>query len=359
MTFQSADFPLNADEIYRAIDIDQSLDITDAKQLIIHQDFENFRPAIERFVLKVVHSEKLGYAIKKDSSGRPIVRELAFGQQHFSALKAYVQAFIPGYYFSPHVELFFQCCRYLSVGDWASLKPQDRLSSGLFVGEIFNCLLCELRKGVKRRKFTRKLAARELTTDRAFKSCKNYFNTLMDVYARLLVLRVDFGYRKDYAASVSPKELKSDLKRFLDSKRTSPRLTTLVGYIWRLEYGDEKKLHLHMVFFLNGSESQNDPWLAEEYGKQWQSSCASGMGIYFNCNRKKLGYKFLGVGRIEYHSYEKRWNFINKALAYLAKKEQYILSKLTRSMRCMGHGEAPDKSGLVRLGRPRSKLSDL
>lgn len=359
MNFQIENYPLNADEMYRAIDIDQSLDITDANQLVIHQDFENFRPAIERFVLKVANSTKLGYEIKTDASGRRQVKELAFGRQHFKGLKAYVQAFIPGYYFSPHVELFFQCCKCWDVGAWASFRPQDRLSSGQFVGEIFNHLLGELRKGVMKRKFTRKLAARELTSDRAFESCKAYFNALMDNYARLLVLRVDFGYRKEHAASVSPQELKRDLKRFLDSKRTSPVLTTLVGYIWRLEYGDEKKLHLHMVFFLDGSDSQNDPWLAEEYGKHWQRCCSSGSGIYFNCNRKKNGYKFLGVGMIDYYSYEKRWNFIDKALAYLAKKDQYLLSKATKNMRCMGHGEVPDKSGRVRLGRPRSILTDL
>lgn len=357
MIIENEQLQLTADQIYRAIDVDRNVEINNANQLVIDQDFENFRPSIERFVLKIVGSEKLGYEIKTDSRGRPVIKELALGRQHFRLLNAYIQAYIPGYYFSPHVGLFFQCCTHLGVGDWASLRPDDKLISGLFVGEMFNRLLMELRRGVTKRKFIRRLASRELTSKRGFESCKKYFNALMRDTARLLVLRVDFAYQKDHAASVSPEELKGDLKRFLESKRTSPVLKTLVGYIWRLEYGDDKKLHLHMVFFLEGSDSQNDPWLAEEYGKHWQRCCASGKGIYFNCNRKKMAYKYLGVGMIEYHSYEKRSNFITKVLAYLAKKDQYLISKMTKHMRCLGHGEVPKKPRNVPLGRPRSKLN--
>lgn len=346
---------LTADEIYRSIDLDKNLEITEAEQLLIKKDFENSRPAIERFVYKVIESNRPGYEIKPNAKNILSLKELAFGRRYFKLLNAFLQSWLPGYSFSPHVDLFFQCCRCLSVGDWASLRPDDKLHSGSFVGEEFNRLLAKLREGVAGRNFKRRLASRELTSERGFQSCKKYFNALMNVTARLLVLRVDFAYQKDYAASVSPQELKSDLKRFLDSKRTSPVLKTLVGYIWRLEYGDDKKLHLHMVFFLDGSASQNDSWLAEEYGKHWQQCCAGGKGLYFNCNRKKMVYKYLGVGMIEYHNYELRLNFINKVLAYLAKKDQYLISKVTKKMRCLGHGKMPENSGKASLGRPRSR----
>ncbi len=355
MTLSRIEEQFTPNEIYRALDIDNNLEITDANQLLIKQDFENCRPDIERFVHKVVGSVQLGYEIKPGSSGSSSVKELALGRRYFVLLKAYVQAYIPGYSFSPYVELFFQCCSHLNIGNWASLRPDDKLRSGLFVGEMFNRLLAELRQGVNKRKFNRKLASRKVTSERGFESCKKYFNALMEVTARLLVLRVDFGYQKDYAASVSPEELKVDLKQFLDSRRSSPVLKTLVGYIRRLEYGDDKKLHLHMVFFLNGSESQNDAWLADEYGKQWQKCCASGKGLYFNCNRKKSAYKYLGVGMIEYHNYEKRSNFIAHVLSYLAKKDQYLISKVTKKMRCLAHGEISNLSNANLLGRPRSR----
>ncbi len=350
---------LTADEIYRAIDLEKNLEITEAEQLVIKKDFENHRPAVERFVHKVVGSSSLGYGIKPNAKGLLAVKELTLGRQYFPLLKAYCQSFIPGYYFSPHVELFFQCCRHLGVGDWASLKPNEKLSSGLFVAEMFNCLLDELRKGVASDQFKRKLRTIEETCKRGFDSCRQYFNDLMTCRRRLLVLRVDFSYLKEHSANASPEEIAGDLKRFLDSRRYNPLFKSLFGYIWRLEYGEDKGLHYHMIFFLDGSKSQHDDWLAQQYGRHWQKCCASGQGIFFNCNRKKKSYCYLGIGMIKRDDYLKRYYFIRKVLSYLAKKDQYLLSKVTKNMRRWGHGGTPDQTNTVKLGRPRRGPIDL
>ncbi len=344
---------LTANEIYRAIDLDKNLDITEAEQLVIKKDFENSRPAIERFVYKAIGSNRPGYEIKPNAKGMLTVKELDFGRRYFPQLKAFLQSWIPGYYFSPHVELFYQCCRHLSIGDWARLRPSDKLDSGIYVAELFNGLLSELRKGAAKPEFKRKLRSISETCERGFESCKKYFNDLMNIRARLLVLRVDFSYLKEHSASASPEEIARDLKTFLDTRRYNPLFETLRGYIWRLEYGQDKGLHYHMIFFLDGADSLNDPWLADQYGKHWQKSCASGKGIYFNCNNKRPAYCYLGIGMIDHREYLKRYYFITKVLGYLAKKDQYLLSKVTKNMRRWGHGELPRTPDLVKLGRPR------
>lgn len=178
----------------------------------------------------------------------------------------------------------------------------------------------------------------------------------MERYSKLLVLRVDFGYSKDHCQSVTFEQVQADLKRYMDRVRAHKGIfKDCVGYIRKIEHSEGKGLHVHCIFFLNGANVGDAIGWARKYGDAWQDSLPAGKGLYFSCNAKQREYLYPGIGRIDYDNYEKRLNFQYKALAYVLKKEQYLMSKKLRRGRTLARGEMPTERNGPRLGRPRTR----
>ena len=89
----------------------------------------------------------------------------------------------------------------------------------------------------------------------------------------MLVLRIDFEYDKEIAKSVTIKQAKKDRDRYLNNMRNNELFKTVVGYIWKLEDGEQRGLHYQIIFCLDGSHSHKDSYRAEEYsGPSFQDS---------------------------------------------------------------------------------------
>ncbi|WP_255587569.1 YagK/YfjJ domain-containing protein [Deefgea piscis] len=190
----------------------------------------------------------------------------------------------------------------------------------------------------------------------SFRSTKTYIEYLFERYARLLVIRLDFGFRVG-------SELRSDLlqcrecfQRMLNNREHNSLFKNQVGYIWRLEYGEKKGWHYHCIFFFDGSKSRQDITLGDEIGSYWMNAITKGQGTYWNCNRHKERYelfKTLGVGMVYYKDELKREKLL-QAAAYLCKIDQFLRQALpegVEGVRTFGRGEISSRA--ANQGRPR------
>lgn len=185
------------------------------------------------------------------------------------------------------------------------------------------------------------------------RSIATYVNSLFDQHAKLLVIRLDIGYREDYYDQLTLGQVTDNLRCYL--RRIQNKYPALVGYIWKLEYGGDRRFHIHITFIFNGAVHQRDISLGRALGDLWED-ITDNNGSYYNCQTRREEYQRWGadgIGMVHYSDTAKRQNLIN-ALSYLTKLDTQILAVLPAGRRTFGRMERP--SPQPRLGRPRLLL---
>ncbi|ALQ61478.1 inovirus Gp2 family protein [Aeromonas hydrophila] len=181
-------------------------------------------------------------------------------------------------------------------------------------------------------------------------SIATYVNSLFDQHAKLLVLRLDIGYRKAYYDQLTLDLVTNDRNGYL--RRVQNKYPALVGYIWKLEFGVDRRFHTHITCFFNGAIHQRDISLGIALGELWEDM-SDNNGSYFNCQVRREDYREWGtdgIGMVHYSDTAKRQNLLN-ALSYLTKLDTQILAVLPAGRRTFGRMERPSRQ--PRLGRPR------
>lgn len=246
------------------------------------------------------------------------------------------------YVYSAKVDLFMDC--YLKLGldrMPVSILSIDESISGSPAFELLNELIRMIR--TKCEEPEHKLRKRNLRdrSNKRMSSAMKLVTRLFEKHNKLLVLRIDLSYRKDLKDSITPEVAKSDLSRLLNNTRTNRTLFEfLVGYIWKLEYGQDKGYHYHAIMFFNGSEVRSDFYRAMMVGEYWKNVVTKGRGTYFNCNAKKHDYRHIGIGMVRRNDFSTRENLKTRVIKYLAKSEQYLRAKRLGRNRCFGMGSA-------------------
>jgi hypothetical protein len=186
--------------------------------------------------------------------------------------------------------------------------------------------------------------------ERNLKRCIIYIDEMFNRWSRLVIIRIDLSYKKELVVEFD--ELENDLKTLHTNRRHNSLFSDLCGYILKIEYGLEKKLHVHVLLFFNGHKrlGNADSYIAQQIGEYWVE-VTNGGGTYWNCNANKTKYHHIGIGLVEAYDTNKRENLL-KAVAYLCKKEiQVIKPRDKPKTKLLRKGQLPKMP--VKLGRPR------
>ena len=185
---------------------------------------------------------------------------------------------------------------------------------------------------------------------------KNYVHSLINHYSRLLFIRIDLKYAKETRHHVSIEDFDCHMRKFrelISNKKTC--FEHLQGNAWALEQGGiEGGLHCHLLLIYDGSERQNDWYLAKEVGEKWKMM-TGGLGEYYNYHDTETKQKYekngkLGIGMIYRDNAKKVENAVTSAL-YLTKpsKHEQQLKLWVPNMRTFGHGiyRTPKRRGII------------
>jgi hypothetical protein len=264
--------------------------------------------------------------------------------------------------FSEYVELFLECHAALGLPLPSKEGPQvlvsdsqgtfaDHFAVGTRCGDVFNRLVDLIREGAQQPAFKQRVLGRIRSSTENYESGLNYVAKLFAHTSRLLVLRIDVGYAKELAQGVSVDQIRKDFMRFMNNRRHNGLFAHMVGHIWKLEEGQSRGLHYHLILFFKGSKVDAHAYLAEQIGKYWKDAITKGQGSYFSCHRNLNRYRRSGIGMMHHTDVEKL-DTLNSIIRYITKKEQYLRIKDGRTF---GHGIAPSLGSSPKLGRPRSK----
>ncbi len=215
--------------------------------------------------------------------------------------------------------------------------------------DINNALYAFLRE-FKSKAHRKRLSDLKRVESRNQRSIATYVNSLFDQHAKLLVIRLDISYRKAYYDQLTLDLVTEDRNCYL--RRVQNKYPALLGYIWKLEFGVDRRFHTHITFIFNGAVHQRDISLGIALGELWKD-ITDNNGSYFNCQVRREEYRNWGadgIGMVHYSDTVKRIHLIN-ALSYLTKLDTQILAILPAGRRTFGRMERP--SCQPRLGRPR------
>lgn len=306
---------------------------------------------VSSWVEKLVNSTGAAFGVKYGSGGARVIYN-----KPGELLNKIIGTYIPDdplfnalYQFEPYIEMVVKDFKKLGLHRTLPLPCLD-ISSGdaaVFMGRLNECV-DQIRQKAKSEKFQSRLKNYQRSSNKNYKELTEYVDSLFERHSRILVLRVDLSYQKQYSKTTQA-EAKRDRERLFGNARSNKLFADMVGYIWKLEHGPEKGFHYHMMFFFDGSKVREDITKASLIGRYWRDVVTKGRGLYYNCNRFKFAYKSCGIGMVDYGDAELREG-LGRAVIYLTKTDLYM--KLQTEGRGMGKGNRPGPKDS--RGRPRA-----
>lgn len=316
--------------------------------------FNSALPRIEAFVAAIEASDDDGFEVVPGQHGEDGVRVLELGRS-FLEFNGFLSAWREGFVFSEKVELFFAACKRFEMEEeyFRYTYQPSMVAPETALWQRCNAFLAYIREQCRSRPFNRRVSDREKNVNHNFESCKAYVERLFECYSRMVIIRVDLGYQTGFGLIGDFAKARKDLDKLLNNRRSNKLFKDMVGYIWKLEYGEKKGFHFHCIFFFNGEHVQKDSYYASMIGKYWVDKITNGTGTMYNCNMQKHKYRHCGIGVVSHSDHEKRDNLL-RAIRYLTKKEQFLRIKLPGRYRVFGRGEMPPLP-FQKLGRPRKE----
>lgn len=133
---------------------------------------------------------------------------------------------------------------------------------------------------------------------RKSESLYNYIYDLKMAHNKIMIVRLDLYYHQELIQSISSQQnVVDDWNRLLTFARKSFKESYL-GYAMKVEFGNDRGVHVHSIFIFNASNLMNDVNVARSLGHHWVKDVVPGIGRYFNCNEKKYceRYEWRSVG---------------------------------------------------------------
>lgn len=293
---------------------------------------------------------------------RTRIQPTRLGQRILTSLKINPDNVIrhfPHHQLNPFIDLFFE-----QAANRDLFRPHlltERLSEERMVQLLrdLNDFVQAVRAEAGSETFKKKIAGFERSANKNFKSVVKFIDAHFAIRSRLLILRVDFSYRKPKAwpvcnavAAVDYAEVKAHRKLLVKHLKHSLPDKFFVDYVLKLEYGLEKGWHYHCLILLDGAQARQEVIIAKRLGEHWEKVITQGRGLYWNCNGDKRGYKSCGIGMISHDDTAAREGLV-KAIHYLTKIDFFAQLQVPGNDRTFWKGCLP-KPKTSQVGRPRT-----
>ena len=259
---------------------------------------------------------------------------------HLKCLPTYLQeldALNPAKYrYTPELDAFLACAAANTIPDHGLFEyicrcpqPSKRNSSVELerMRGFVSHFLADLHERLHSSETRKQIANQERDVIRRFEKMTAYVDNLFRVNPQYTVIRVDLSYSKE--VHVEFDTIKSDWNRLYTNMRHNQLFKGLTGYIYKIEHGMDKGLHIHWLLFFDTLQCKlEDTLLAQKLGEYWKFDIVTQQGNYWSCHsydQKKM-YSDLGVlaiGHVGRDDQLKRANLL-KIVRYFCKRRQFI-----------------------------------
>lgn len=302
---------------------------------------------IDTFIRKLKANHDVSDLVKTvNRNGRQIIEWSAFGKEFVDLIaKAYsIQADLSSLtpFLTPHPSVKAlmdsadavgpQFTNYYAPGLRAS-DPEARRQVASFLEKLTKSAnLLELKKASDNLR---------RSCNKNFKGLSTYLLSLIRKLKRVLIVRLDLLYHHDFAMDYKASthaRISADRVKFLNMIRRD--YPAFAGYAWKLEFGIQRRWHLHTLLCFDGDEVCNDIIIGRTLGEEWVK-LTGGKGDYYNCNGKRGSYRFDAIGMVRESDQTKIDWLMEYAATYLTKLDYFVGLQLPADCRAFGKGQIP------------------
>jgi hypothetical protein len=241
-----------------------------------------------------------------------------------------IRVLYPKAKFSPYFELF----------DAVVSPMRDRLQ---WLDHVSYPAWAELARSIKSSLGSRDFAARRRAHERGVRKnyigLVRYLRDMQSFNSKLLIVRLDVGYKVEYSQHVSFETMQQDKDKLVEFILKSGQ-GAHVGHALKIEHGQTRGFHTHMLCVYNGQRVQQDVIIAKAIGDHWVREITGGKGYYHNCNAHKEDYHFLGIGMVNHYD-EKAKAALELVAAYMTKPDYHVRLLAPSRARIYGRTEYP------------------
>ncbi|WP_164466898.1 inovirus-type Gp2 protein [Burkholderia gladioli] len=242
------------------------------------------------------------------------------------------------------------------------LRFMSSMRRGLFDDDVsafafaLNDAVADIREQGRRTPFLDALRPHLRRAAKNYRSIVKLLRVLFDKHRRLLIIRVDFEYKKTHR-SIPLAEVRrhgAALVRYLKRIRHRDR-KVFKAYVLKLEYAFRRGWHFHSLIVLDGHVVHGDVHYGRKLGEHWKNVTTKGKGSYYNCNAMPRKYgKMLGVGMVERDGLDgRRYALETTVVGYLAKPDFYAPMMKADGDRLLFKTELPHIPGVGRRRNTR------
>lgn len=254
---------------------------------------------IERFVQRVISSESPAFDVTPSVSGATNVKITPIGKALLKQLQ-HLWFFDSFHDYAEMPYAFFSFC--WEAEDRFGIRLSPLAAVGAEASDYhaeLNWILDRIRllKNVgffARGVYDRRYESKQKTSRLVF-----HVASLLHHYSKLVLLRVDIGYRKDVRHRFGIDDLMAGREALFSLRSTNPCFKHLLGYAWVIEEGRRKGPHCHLLLIFDGSKVRADIKLAIRICELWVDDVSGGYGCAWNSNSKKHEFDHVGIGMIE------------------------------------------------------------
>ncbi|MBW1245588.1 inovirus-type Gp2 protein [Pseudomonas tolaasii] len=243
------------------------------------------------------------------------------------------------YRYSEHLQAFWEACQHIGLErspDGPVCLNEER-TAYLDHHACMNLLVVRIRELTREQWYRRQSSDRRYQARNQESRVTEYTDSVLDRYARTVVVRVNLYYYKASQARQRVEQVFDDLGRLIAERERNPIFKYETGYICAVEQGQNRGYHIHAAFFFNGAEVCKDIYKARQIGELW-GRLTHGQGHFDSCNQDKGKYgERLGVGVIYRNDREVRAH-VHYAMHYLVKDDQQLRLR-PAGARCLRVGQ--------------------
>lgn len=239
----------------------------------------------------------------------------------------------PDFQFSEHVNLFL---KHVNTPEFKTEltqaftatgihTPRDRKVVEQMVFKLFRSLATNICADGHSAAFKKLCSDRQGNIQRNIKNYCGYVDAILAQNLVLQVLRIDLEYTPAAVQGLSIDQARNDIKRFRNNQRHKKLFAGQKGFIWKMENGDRRGLHFHLILFFVGTEAAQPQFLAKQIGEYWVQ--VTGLrGSYQDSSQSIYPYKRLGVGMLGQNDLQRRTD-LYRVVTYLCKRDQALSVK--------------------------------
>lgn len=283
---------------------------------------------IERLVRTTERHNSDAFRIKLTRSGRERIETTRLSR-YFDHIQQMFNLFDDryAYDYSEHLQVFREACQDVGLENSPNglICLNQQRTACLDHHRSMNVLVGQIRYLTRQKRYQRKKDDRQYQARQNEASVAECVTHVMQRYYRTLVIRVDLYYLESARTRLQVEDVFDDLNCLVRAVGRSSVFDHEIGYICRVEQGEDMGFHIHAAFFFNGSEVNRDLCKARQIGKLWKQ-LTRGYGYFHSCNHNKEKYDEVGIGMFERSDAEGVRKVIN-AMRYLTEDGQHLRIK--------------------------------